>query len=126
MKGYKATVVASNRELTTREKIKFKDFTDMTRLDEVVTEDQALLIDVDLYVTVQVHNEKNDPPDYDKYVIVDKNGTCYVTSSESLLTSISDIEDELKDERDENFTIKIFKRPSKNYKGKFFLACSLA
>lgn len=125
MKGYKATVVSSSRELTTREKIKFKDFTDMTRLDEVVTEDESLLVDVDFYATVQVHNEKNDPPDYDKYVIVDKNGTCYVTSSESLISSISDIEDELKDAGDENLQIKIFKRPSNNFKGKFFLTCSL-
>lgn len=126
---YSTKIVSSSRELTTKEKITLKDFNDCVGLDTVVTNDQGFIIDPDVIVEVQVHNERaKDDKDYTTIVILDKDGTKYSTSSNSLRDSISDIMDELAD-LDENdradLKIKVFKKPSKNYSGKYFLTATV-
>ena len=128
---YNARIINSSRELTAKEKIMLKDFNDCTGLDGVVTEGNPLTIKVDTMVTVAVHNEKaNGDKDYETTVIVADDGTKYSTSSKSLNEAISDIMDEIADSEDEelkdNLVIRIFKKPSKNYSGKFFLTAVLA
>ena len=85
-----------------------------------------------LFVTVlqsaraPVHNEKSDNKDYSKIVVVDKGGTKYVTGSESFGTSLSDIVDEMVDAGEgENITVEVYRKDSKNYKGKQFITCSI-
>lgn len=126
---YSTKIITSSRELTVKEKITLKDFNDCVGLDTVVTNEQGFIIDPDVIVEVQVHNEraKNDK-DYTTIVILDKDGTKYSTSSNSLRDSISDIMDELADleETDRaDLKIKIFKKPSKNYSGKYFLTATV-
>lgn len=128
MEGYKVTINKTSKELTTKERIAIKDFSNATPLDtSLETDNDSLIITPAYYAILDVHNEKaKDNPDYRKYVIVDKSGQKYVTGSESFWTSFSDIMDEIADaEMDEDFSIECFKRPSKNYKGKSFISCSI-
>lgn len=126
---YSTKIVSTSRELTVKEKITLKDFNDCVGLDTVVTNEQGFIIDPDVIVEVQVHNERaKDDKDYTTIVILDKDGTKYSTSSNSLRDSISDIMDELADleEADRaDLKIKIFKKPSKNYSGKYFLTATV-
>lgn len=126
---YNTKIVSSSRELTVKEKITLKDFNDCTGLDTVVTNEQGFIINPDVIVEVQVHNERaKDDKDYTTIVILDKDGTKYSTSSNSLRDSISDIMDELNDLSDEDkadLKIKVFKKPSKNYSGKYFLTATV-
>ena len=126
---YSTKIVSTSRELTTKEKITLKDFNDCVGLDTVVTNEQGFIIDPDVIVEVQVHNERaKDDKDYTTIVILDKDGTKYSTSSNSLRDSISDIMDELNDLSDEDkadLKIKVFKKPSKNYSGQYFLTATV-
>lgn len=128
MEGYKVTINKTSKELTTKERIAIKDFSNATPLDTALeTDNDSLIITPAYYAVLDVHNEKaKDNPDYRKYVIVDKIGQKYVTGSESFWTSFTDIMDEIADEEmEEDFSIECFKRPSKNYKGKSFISCSI-
>lgn len=126
---YSTVIAGSSRELTVKEKITLKDFNDCVGLDTVVSETDGLIIDPDVIVEVKVHNERaKDDKDYNTIVILDKNGTKYSTSSNSLRDSIGDIMDELSQltEADKvDLKIKVFKKPSKNYSGKYFLTATV-
>lgn len=126
---YSTKIVSSSRELTVKEKITLKNFNDCTGLDTVVTNEQGFIIDPDVIVEVEVHNERaKDDKDYTTIVILDKDGTKYSTSSNSLRNSISDIMDELSElsaEDKADLKIKVFKKPSKNYSGKYFLTATV-
>lgn len=115
-------------ELTKKEKIAFKDLSDAYSLDSIVTESDDKIITPVGYVIIDVHNEKSDNKDYTKFVIIDDNGNKYVTGSESFFDSFIDIWCDMigEDEKpEEDFEIKIYKKPSKNFSGKSFLTCSI-
>ena len=126
MEGYTAKVITANKELTAREKIKIKDLSNAVGLDEAVTDDVPLMVSPDLWCELAIHNEKAKDKDYKKYVLIDKSGTKYATGSESFWKAFNSIVSELEEcgEADD-FTIEIYRRPSKNYSGKSFLTCSL-
>lgn len=124
MRGYKAIIKEATRELDAREKIMFKDTTNCVSLD-TATQEGPVLIDVDLAVVLDVHNEKSDNKDYTKYIIVGKNGERYITGSESFWNAFSDIYDEMTDAGYSDFTVRAYRLPSKNYQGRDFLTCSL-
>lgn len=121
---YKATVVEASRELTAREKIKFKDLSDAIPMDSAVTDDSDLIITPKAYAIVDVHNEKSDNKDYTKYVIEAADGKLYTTGSESFWKSFKDIWDEMAEE-DEEWMLKVYKKDSANYKGKKFITCAI-
>lgn len=123
--AYKAKVVKATKEVSAREKIRLKNFSDFIQLDEA-TENDSVLIDIDYVATVHVENDKSDNPEYYKQVYIDKNGQGYVSGSETLFRQFEDIYEEMKNEGLENeVTIKVYKVPSKNFKGKSFLTCNL-
>lgn len=126
---YNTKIVSTSRELSAKERITLKDFNDCVGLDTVVTADEGFIIDPEVIVEVQVHNERaKDDKDYTTIIILDKDGTKYSTSSNSLRDSIADIMEELKelsDEDREGLKIKVFKKPSKNYNGKYFLTATV-
>lgn len=123
--NYQVTISAiSTEELTKKQRISIKDFGDAVQLDEATT-DGIVILDVALWAKCHVHNEKSDNIDYDKLVIVTKDGEKYVTGSVSFETAFMQIENEL-DGDYTDFQIKCFKRESNNYKGKYFLTCSIA
>ena len=126
MKDYEVTITESSKDLTTREKIKLKDLSICKPLDQLTAKDDVVIINVDYYVEMSVHNEKAREKDYDKIVIVDKDGTRYITGSDAFRRSLTDIADDLAEAGElDDFKIRVYRKPSKNYAGKDFLTCSL-
>ncbi len=124
MAEYKATVKEASWEMSAREKLRYTDFTDVIQLDEA-TQAGDIIIDVDKWAVVWVHNEKSDTVEYAKYVIIDKEGQVYVTGSESFWRSFIAIYEVMSDEEETVYSIKVYRRESKNYKGKDFLTCRI-
>ena len=123
MTGYSVKIVNASKELTARDRVAVKDTTNAIGLDDA-TKDSPLVIAIDYYVELAVHNEKSEDKDYKKYVVVDKSGNKFVTGSESFFTAMLEIMDEMYDSG-EDFEIQVYRMPSKNYKGKEFLTCSI-
>ena len=118
---YKAKVTNSMISLTKKQEVQFKNFADMEQLDEL-TKAGPVLIDLANIVTVSVHNEKSDNQDYNKYVYVDKNGGMYISGSEPLYRQACDIMEDMKGS-EEDYAIKVIRKPSANYKDRDFLTC---
>lgn len=123
MTGYSVKIVNASKELSARDRVAVKDTTNAIALDEA-TKDSPLVIAIDYYVELAVHNENSEDKDYKKYVVVDKSGNKFVTGSESFFTAMLEIMDEMTD-AGEDFEIQVYRMPSKNYKGKEFLTCSI-
>lgn len=123
MTGYSVKIVNASKELSARDRVAVKDTTNAIALDDA-TKDSPLVIAIDYYVELAIHNEKSEDKDYKKYVVVDKSGNKFVTGSESFFTAMIEIMDEMAD-ADEDFEIQVYRMPSKNYKGKEFLTCSI-
>ena len=123
MAEYSVKIAGASWELTPKDRVKFKDTGDATKLDTIVTEKTPLKGFVPTgYVILLVHNDRSSNPDYNQYIIIDNNGKKYVTGSDSFFNSFMNIWTELDEE---DFSICIYKKESKNYKGKYFLSCSL-
>lgn len=123
MEGYSVKIREVSKEISAKERVMLKDTTNAISLDEV-TQGAKFVFEPAYYAVLDVHNEKSEDKDYIKYIIVDKAGTKLVTGSESFFTSFKSIMDEMA-ECDEEFSIEAYRLPSKNYKGKEFITCSL-
>lgn len=121
---YKAMVEDASWTMTAREKLRYTDLTDAIQLDEA-TQSGDVIIDVDKWAVINVHNEKSDTVDYMKYVIIDKDEQVYVTGSESFWKSFVQIYEVMCEEGETTYSIKVYRRESKNYKGKDFLTCRI-
>lgn len=123
MKGYSVKIREASKELSKKERVMLKGTSDALKLGEVI-QSEALIINPAYYAVLDIHNEKSDNVDYSVYLIVDSNGTKYVTGSESFWTTFLDIWDEMTDGGDtEPWELKCYKLDSK--KGKQFLTCSI-
>ena len=123
MTGYSVSIAKASKELSAKERIQLKDTTSAMKLDEV-TQTEAIIIHPYMYAELDIHNEMSDNVDYKNYILVDNDGTKYVTGSESFWTSFMDIAREMENETEE-WAIKVYRMPSKNYKGKEFITCSI-
>lgn len=125
---YKVKVCEASRELTAKEKIMIKDTSNAISLDAMTQEAQFInekvVLNIDYYVTIDVHNDKADDKDYQQFILVDKDGKKYYTGSTSFINNFIDIFEELT-EAGEEVTIEIYRKESKNYKGKEFITCSV-
>jgi len=128
MEGYSVKIREASRDLTAKEKIALKDYSNATPLDTALDNVDVLTINPIAYVILDVHNEKSkQDKDYVKYVIIDTAGNKFVTGSESFFTSFKDIFDTMAAEAPgEDYAIDVLKKPSQNYKGKSFITCALA
>ena len=124
--NYKVTISYCSKELDARERIRTKDVSDAIKLDDATQDVPSIDIDVDYYAILDIHNEKSDSQDYKNYIVIAKDGTKYVTGSESFYKSFIDIVEELAEDGIDEFTIKVSRHDSKNYAGKQFITCSLA
>lgn len=123
-RNYSARVVSATTDLTGRQMVALRNFSDMVQLNDI-TKEGDVIIDLDCVVCVKVHNEKSDNKDYMKYIFVDRDGTKYITGSEPLYREYTDIEDALKDAGDtEPISIKVMRKQSKNNQNDF-LTCIL-
>lgn len=123
MTGYEAKIREASKELSAKERVKFKDTTNAVQLDDA-TKENPLVISPDFYVILDIHNERSEDKDYVKYIVVDKAGNKFVTGSESFFTAFKSIFEEMAG-TDEDYDIEVYRLPSKNYKGKEFLTCSI-
>ena len=121
---YSVTVKESSKELTPKERVMMKDTTDAIKLDEA-TQIEAITIRPNFYAVLAIHNSKADPVDYENYLVVDENGQKYITGSNSFWASFLDILSDMEGVTDEEWAVKIYRVPSKNYKGKDFITCSI-
>ena len=127
--NYSATIIDTSRELTARERVMFKDTQNAISMNDFAEQaksegGKAIIENVKDYVHISVHNDKSDDKDYDNYMIIDGAGDKYVTGSQAFWNSFMDIYNEMKDET-EPWGIQLNLIPSKNYKGKNVLTCSL-
>lgn len=123
MTGYSVSIAKASKELTAKERIQLKDTTSAMKLDEV-TQTESITINPVLYAELDIHNDMSDNKDYKNYIVVDADGTKYVTGSDSFWTSFMDIAKEMENETEE-WAINVYRMPSKNYKGKEFITCSI-
>ena len=127
--NYSATILDASRELTAREKVMFKDTQNAISMNDFAEQAKAenakaIIENIKDYVHIAVHNDKSDDKDYDNYIIVDGNGDKYVTGSQAFWNSFMNIYEEMKNET-EPWSIQLNLIPSKNFKGKNVLTCSL-
>lgn len=128
MAEYKVTIREASKELTAKQRIRIKDTTNAVSLDEITMQGDFIL-SPDFYAVLDIVNEKakaDQSKEYTKYVICDKGGTLYHTGSESFMSSLVSIMEEMDElAPDEEYTVTVSRRDSKNYKGKSFITCSL-
>ena len=126
MKAYEVSIKQTSKELTAKERIKIKDLSNSQNLDALTQNEDSVIIDYDYHVILSIHNEKSkDRPDYENVVVVDKAGNKFNTGSNSFITTLEEIIDEMSDAGEENIQIEVYRKPSKNYKGKDFITCSV-
>ena len=123
-KKYKVAIVDALKDnMSAKEKIAAKHY------DDAISIEQDILIDIVNYVVLDVHNELNKDKDKDYVVLVmyDANGTKYKTSSNSFISSLQDIFEDLIGENvlEDVTTIKVVEKESKNYKDKGFYTAVL-
>lgn len=123
MNGYSVSIKETSRNLSAKERIAIKDTTSAVKLDEA-TQVESVTINPDMFAVLSIHNDKSDNPDYENYIVVDKDGRKFVTGSQSFWTSFMDIWTEMENE-DEDWSVLVYRHPSKNYKGKDFITCSI-
>ena len=123
MVNYSVTIKSASKELTARERIMMKDTGNAIKFDDVATDDSHFVFKPVAYVVLSVHNEKaSDGKDYEQYVILSEDGYKYVTGSRSFWDAFMSIWSEMDGE---SFELEVYKKDSKNYKGKKFLSCSI-
>lgn len=123
---FNVTISYVSREVSAKDKIKMKDISDAVKINEEITAGNSLVIDVDFYALLDVHNEKaKNGTDYSVILIFDKNGQKYTTGSNSFINAFLDIADAIEEDGIEEYAVKVYGRASKNYSGKEFITCSL-
>ena len=130
MAEYSVTIESASKDLTAKERIAFKDLNNALKLDDALDPNGASFVEGGLVIepshwgVLHIHNDKSDNKDYNTYIIVDKNGTKFYTSSESFWSSFCDIEREMHDETEPG-SIEGTRHPSKNYKDKYYFTASI-
>ena len=123
---YNVNILETSREFTKRERIMLKDVSNAIKLDDAVASDGTPLVVTPVaFAVLQIHNGKSKSnPDYNNYIILDKDNNKYVTGSPSFWSAFTSIWSEMQDE-EIGWSIEIYKRPSKNFNGKDFITCSI-
>ena len=134
-KEYEVTITGSSLEkIRGTERLRYTNFAGMVQLDDIISDDGVkTALDITGYVECHVHNDKSDTPEYDKLVLIAKDGELYLTGSDSFKRSFIEIFEALTGDfvedgiapQDRVYPILAFKAPSKNIKGKTFLCCAV-
>lgn len=124
MSAYSVKILNASKELSLKEKVVVKNITDPIILG-TAAEVEPVKIDLDYWVELDVHNEKAEQVDYTNYILYDKNGTVYQTSSQSFWQTFTGIYEEVSQEPDTDWLLVVYAMPSKNRQGKTYLTCSI-
>lgn len=132
---YEVTITGSSLEkIRGTERLRYTNFAGMVQLDDILSDDGVkTAFDITGYVECHVHNDKSDTPEYDKLVLIAKDGELYLTGSDSFKRGFIEIYEALTDDfvedgiapQDRVYPILAFRAPSKNIKGKTFLCCAV-
>ena len=128
---YKSEITFASKELTKRERVMLSDVSSATKFDEVINGvDDTFAIEPVAYALVSIENDKaKGENQYEVIVILDASGNKYVTGSQSFREAFVGIWEQMTDNGEiaagEEFSIRVYKRPSKNYSGKAFISCAL-
>ena len=128
---YKSEITFASKELTKRERVMLSDVSSATKFDEVIKGvDDTFDIEPVAYALVSIENDKaKGEKQYEVIVIIDAAGNKYVTGSKSFREAFVGIWEQMTDNgviaEGEEFSIRVYKRPSKNYSGKAFISCAL-
>ena len=132
---YDVTITGSSLEkIRGTERLRYTNFAGMVQLDDIISDDGVkTALDITGYVECHVHNDKSDTQEYDKLVLIAKDGELYLTGSDSFKRGFIEIFEALTDDfvedgiapQDRVYPILAFKAPSKNIKGKTFLCCAV-
>lgn len=126
---YTVNIAEASRELDTMDKLFITSGPDAVTVDEAIAGVDKLILDIDWFCVADIHNEHaNDDKDYKTLYIMAKGGEVFKSSSNSLITSLVDIDEVLKDDGKSisDVTIIISKRSSKNFAGKNFYRASVS
>lgn len=126
-KDFTRTIIEGSRDFTQKESVMMKDVKDAISLNQVVLngDGNGLILNVKDYAVLAVHNEHaKENKDYNVIVLLDENGEKYTTGSTSFMRAFSDIWDDMA-ESGEEWSLKVFGRPSNNYSGRDYLTCSI-
>lgn len=121
-KEYEVSIRKTGKDMDVKERIGAK------RLDDSMTLEKDMCIDLVNYAVLDIHNEKtkDGTKDYTVLALFDKNGSRYHTSSESFMTSLFDILDEFEEAGmqigsfEDGIAIKVCEKQSKNFAGNFY------
>ena len=126
---YTVTISNASKELDTMDKLFITSGPDAVTVDEAIAGVDKLMLEIDWFCVADIHNEHaNDDKDYKTLYITAKDGEVFKSSSNSLITSLEDINEVLTDDGKSisDVTIIISKRSSKNFAGKNFYRASVA
>ena len=126
---YTVTISHASKELDTMDKLFITSGPDGVTVDEAIAGVDKLMLEIDWFCVADIHNEHaNDDKDYKTLYIMAKDGEVFKSSSNSLITSLEDINEVLTDDGKSisDVTIIISKRSSKNFAGKNFYRASVA
>ena len=122
-------IVASSRELTKVEKIAYTDTVDAISIDEALQEayngGAELVVAPKDYIIMDIHNDnpkQDGNTDYKTIQLIDTDGNRYITGSKSFMEAFLNIYGAMEGDP---FKIKVTRRESKNYKGKYFITCNI-
>lgn len=125
--AYSVSIEQTSKELTAKERVQIKDTGDCVHIDAATQESDngSIVINPAWYAILSIHNDKSQDKDYENYVIVDRDGTRYVTGSHSFMDAFLNIFEEMETVTDEEWALKVYRLPSKSRAGKDFITCSV-
>lgn len=121
---YQVKIEKASSEFSGKQAVMLKDLSDAVSFDAATQEGQVVIKPV-AWAALATHNEKaKDNKDYYNYVILTEDGGKYKTGSDNFFNSFMDIWEEMHGS-DEEWAVKVYRKPSKNYQGKEFITCSV-
>lgn len=131
MSEFNSVIVASSKELTTKEKFALSHESNAIALDKAIVDENSdpIIIDVDMWVQRKIHNDnaRISRPDYEDLILVDKSGLKYSSGSDTLIRNFKECweaMEQIRKEGDEAL-LQVFKKPSRNNAGKCFITCTI-
>lgn len=120
----------TSREFTKREQLKYSDGNGSIKLDEVLQEyvdgGKDLIVKPTGYAILDIHNDEvkreDGKKDYNAFIFETDDGKMYTTGSKTFMDAFLNIWDTMDGEE---YEIRIIRKDSTNYKGKYFLTCAI-
>ena len=113
------TVKESSLERTKKEKMMYCGGEFAQKMDDLLQEpEDRIVIHPKDYILLEIETE--DGSSFEKVVVLDKDGSAYSTSSKAFIERFIDIFKDLRADGEE-FEFTVMKRPSTNFKGKFYI-----